>query len=250
MTDAELHTLSGAYALNALDPQEAERFARHLADCPSCAQEVRELQATAARLARAVAEVPPPGMRDQVMAAIREVRQLPPQTAHVVPLRRPRRRPRRTPSLVAAACLALALAAGGYALEARQQADRQHGVAIQAQQQAARLASLMSAPDAVLRTGSLAGGGSGTVVSSLHLDEAAFVYHGLPQPADDRVYELWYSVNGSMVPAGLLPHGSSSGTTLLTGGPGGAAAVGVTVEPPGGSPKPTGSPVLLLALKA
>jgi hypothetical protein len=72
MTDAEPHTLTGAYAL---DEREAEDFARHLVDCEAC---TRELQATAAWLARAVAEVPPPMMRRRVMTAIGQVRQLPP----------------------------------------------------------------------------------------------------------------------------------------------------------------------------
>ena len=60
------------------------------------------------------------------------------------------------------------------------------------------------------------------------------------------MYELWYSVNGSMVPAGLLVDGHRDGATLLNGGPQGAAAVGVTVERAGGSQKPTTAPILLL----
>jgi anti-sigma factor RsiW len=87
MTDAELHTLTGAYALNALDEQEAEDFAHHLLDCEACIREVREMQATAALLARAVAETPPPELQQRVMTAIGQVRQLPPQTT-VVSMRR------------------------------------------------------------------------------------------------------------------------------------------------------------------
>ncbi|MDI5982443.1 RskA family anti-sigma factor, partial [Amycolatopsis magusensis] len=78
MTSPDMHTLAGAYALDALDDVERERFRRHLAECPSCAQEVRELQATAARLGAAVAEDPPPGMKAEVLASIRATRQEPP----------------------------------------------------------------------------------------------------------------------------------------------------------------------------
>jgi anti-sigma factor RsiW len=249
VTDADLHTLTGAYALNALDEREAEDFGRHLADCEACTREVRELQATAARLARAVAEVPPPELHQRVMAAIGEVRQLPPQIppqATVVSLRR--WRSRGLPYLAAAACLALAAVAGGLTIQARHQADRQRSAAAQAQQQTVRLTRLMSASDATLRGGAVHGGGSATVIASKQLNQAALVYHGLPALAGGKVYELWYSVSGSMVPAGLLASGRPDGATLFKGGPLGAAAVGVTVEPAGGSPKPTTDPILLLPM--
>ena len=50
MSTAELHTLTGAYALHALPEDERVAFERHLGACEACAQEVRELSATAARL--------------------------------------------------------------------------------------------------------------------------------------------------------------------------------------------------------
>ena len=37
----DLHTLSGAYALDALSAEEAEEFSRHLAQCEACREEVR-----------------------------------------------------------------------------------------------------------------------------------------------------------------------------------------------------------------
>ncbi|WP_422664489.1 zf-HC2 domain-containing protein [Streptomyces mirabilis] len=52
---ADLHTLTGAYALPALDEEERGRFDRHAADCESCRREVRELAAAAARLGLAAA---------------------------------------------------------------------------------------------------------------------------------------------------------------------------------------------------
>jgi anti-sigma-K factor RskA len=77
MTD-DLHLLTGAYALDALEPAEAAAFEAHLATCPTCPAEVRELQETAARLARAEAVVPRPGLFDSVMAEVAVTRQLPP----------------------------------------------------------------------------------------------------------------------------------------------------------------------------
>ncbi|MGN6523744.1 MAG: zf-HC2 domain-containing protein, partial [Actinomycetes bacterium] len=74
----EIHTLTGVYAVNALDGDERAEFEQHLASCPACQAEVRELQATAARLGDAEEVVPPPAMKASVLAAIRQTRQLPP----------------------------------------------------------------------------------------------------------------------------------------------------------------------------
>mgnify|MGYP001075161223 CR=1 FL=1 len=35
----DLHTLSGAYAIDALSEEEARQFDRHLEECPSCREE-------------------------------------------------------------------------------------------------------------------------------------------------------------------------------------------------------------------
>ncbi|MFE6739387.1 anti-sigma factor [Streptomyces tubercidicus] len=246
MSTVDLHTLTGAYALGALSEQESAEFAGHLARCQACTQEVRELRETAARLALAVAEVPPAALRTRVMAALPEVRQLPPRghRAAVVPLRRARRH--RLPYLAAAACLVAAALAGGLAVNARNEADRQRDRTARAEQQAAAVSALMAAPDATFHTTALKGGGSGTVVASKRRGQTAFLYHGLPALSGQRVYELWYSRNGTMEPAGLVETGSSSGTMLLTGGPRGADGVGITAEPRGGSSRPTTPPLAVL----
>ncbi|WP_433859605.1 anti-sigma factor [Streptomyces kronopolitis] len=248
MSTVELHTLTGAYALGALTGREAAEFARHLDRCEACTQEVRELQETAARLALAVAEVPPAALRTRVMAALPEVRQLPPaeHAASVVPMRRRMRH--RLPYLAAAACLVAAAVAGGYAVQARHDADAQRDRGVRAEQQAAAVSALLAAPDATFHTTALKGGGSGTVVASEQQGRTAFLYHGLPALPGHRVYELWYSRNGSMVPAGLVETGRSSGAMLLTGGPRGADGVGITAEPPGGSSRPTSPPLGLLGV--
>ncbi len=56
----DIHTLVGAYALDAVDDLERLRFDRHLVTCPSCEQEVAELRATAGRLAD-LTDIAPPG---------------------------------------------------------------------------------------------------------------------------------------------------------------------------------------------
>ena len=86
----DLHTLTGAYALDALDPgRELTRFNRHLDRCQSCAGEVRGFREVATAMAIAATTEPPPAMRDQVLAAVARTRQLSPEI-------RTHARPRRT----------------------------------------------------------------------------------------------------------------------------------------------------------
>ena len=73
-----VHELSGAYALDALDQAERERFERHLRRCPGCAEDVRQMTSTATALALAVAAEPPPGLKQRVLAAAATTPQLPP----------------------------------------------------------------------------------------------------------------------------------------------------------------------------
>ena len=72
------HTLTGVYALDALDTAaEVTRFERHLNRCDSCTSEVRGFRETATRLAMAVAQQPPPSLRTAVMADVARTRQAP-----------------------------------------------------------------------------------------------------------------------------------------------------------------------------
>ncbi|CAG6398219.1 anti-sigma factor [Streptomyces cocklensis] len=254
MTTGDLHTLTGAYAVGAIAEPEAGEFRRHLSECEACAQEVRELQETAARLALAVAEVPPAAMRERVMAALPGVRQLPPDVpaprVAEVPLAAPRRRGwrQRMPALAAAACLVAAVVATGLAVDARQDADAQRGRTARAEQQAAELSVLTAAPDATFHSGVLTGGGTATLVASKRLEQAAVLYHGLPALPGGRVYELWYSRGGGMVRAGLVEPGRTAGAEVLDGAPADADGVGITAEPRGGSRAPTSPPLALLPL--
>ena len=75
-----LHALSGAYAVDALDDAERAAFERHLAQCPDCQQEVASLREATALMADDAVMTPPPGLRDSVLAGIKNIRPIPPQT--------------------------------------------------------------------------------------------------------------------------------------------------------------------------
>ncbi len=63
-----------------------------------------------------------------------------------------------------------------------------------------------------------------------------------------KVYELWLQTpEGDMEPAGLMPDDPDT-TYVLDGDAAQATAVGITVEPDGGSPEPTSDPIALFSL--
>ncbi|MEV7603238.1 anti-sigma factor [Kitasatospora sp. NPDC089797] len=246
MSAVDPHTLTGAYAAHALDPEESAAFELHLADCPACAQEVAGFAATLARLGSAGAVVPPEALKVRVMAALPGVRQEAPRTAAGPGSARPGRRAGAWTKFALAACLAVATGAGALAVQQHGQAERARDRAAAVQQESDRLTALLTAPDARTVTGSATGGsGVGTVVWSQERGRAAFLASGMPVPAAGTTYELWFDDAGTMRPAGLLPSGE--GALLLSGPLRGAKGVGVTVEPAGGSAKPSGAPVMLLA---
>ena len=75
---SDIHALSGAYAIDALDDIERAQFERHLAKCAECRAEVESLREASAMLAETTAVEPPADLRDRLLAEIRTVRPLPP----------------------------------------------------------------------------------------------------------------------------------------------------------------------------
>src|SRR5215467_1368520 len=95
------HDLTAAYALDALDPAEAEAYERHLSQCEECREQLAELNGTAASLAYGtVAPAPPARLRASVLEAAAAER------TNVVPLRqRPWMRRGLAVAAAAAACI-------------------------------------------------------------------------------------------------------------------------------------------------
>jgi len=100
------HDLTAAYALDALSPDEAEAYERHLSQCEECRDQLAELNESAAALAfGAVAPAPPPQLRSSILDAAASER------TNVVPLRRHRWVGRGLAiAAAAAACIAVGLA--------------------------------------------------------------------------------------------------------------------------------------------
>jgi len=242
---SDIHALVGAYALDAVDDLERAAFDRHVAECASCRAELDELRETAARLADPAWSVPPPRLRTAVMAAIGRTRQLPPPAPPpAAPAETPVGRRRRR--LVAAAAAVLLAAGTGVAVYGvqEQRVDEQRRQAAAAAQQEARVRSILAAPDLVVRTAPVIGGGKVTVASSQLRDAGVVLMGADAAPAGGEVYQLWTVRGRRATSAGVLAVGQTTAVQVVDGLPG-SDAVGVTAEPPGGSTAPT-VPILSL----
>lgn len=250
MTDHDQHALSGAYALDALDSDERERFEAHLRTCADCREEVASLQEAAALLGTDPVE-PPSSVRDSVLAGIASVRPLPPITAETAPAaedelaaRRTRRslvqRLARTPLLVAAA--AVLLLAVGTALVRPWSDDPT--------QAPSEIDRVLAAADATTVEQEFPDGSRATVTVSRSEGRAVIQTTDMALAPEGKVYELWLQQpDGAMVPAGLMPD-EADNKVLLEGDASEAKAVGITIEPDGGSQLPTTTPIAVLALDA
>ena len=246
----ELHLLTGSYALDALSDDEQADFEKHLARCPSCTEEVRGLRETAARLAMATAVTPPPEMRTRVLAAVPQIRQLPP-TGRSRPARGDRTGTRRLSAArasVTAGILALA-AAVAFLLVTQVSTSRQLQ---QAQASNRAIAAVLAAPDARIESVPASVGGTVNAVMSARDREAVVTTADIPSLPETRVYQLWViTASGAAKSAGLLAVTSSgSAAPVLASGVKPGDQLGITVEPAGGTAQPTTTPVVLVPVTA
>ena len=232
MTGPDIHTLAGAFALDAVDDLERVAFERHIAGCESCADETAELRATVARLADGSSAAPPARLKANVLAAVAQTRQLPP--GRIPPAARAARRGWRGWAAAVAAAVVVAAGAGigGYAI------SDQHARTVQAQSD--QLNAILTAPDAEVQTRPVKGGGQVTVVVSSSLDKGVAVLANMHALAGGGVYQLWLLPHGGGAPVSVrvMNPGTRSGTQILTGVDN-ANGFAVSQEAAGGAPTPT-----------
>jgi anti-sigma-K factor RskA len=259
---SDLHLLTGAYAVDAIELAELHVFERHLNRCGSCATEIRGLRETAARLAIGDALPPPPTMWQRVMDATYRTARLPPAASQVSrprflhPLRPARSvrpaRPRRSgfplprlsvavaAGVVAAVSLVAAVVLGLTQVRTAHQLDTARAVA-----------EVLAAPDARTLNGPVAGGGTMTVVVSRARHEAVIITAGLPALSSAEVYQLWVIDPAGARSAGLIAAAQRGRTApLLASGVDTGDRFGITVEPAGGTTRPTTTPLVVMPLPA
>jgi anti-sigma-K factor RskA len=221
-----LHDLTAAYALDALDPEDARAYEAHLARCRRCRDELASLSEAASSLAYATeAPQPPPELRARILQQARRER------PNVVPLR-----PRWVVPVAAAAAVAAcaAVALGIWAASLSHELD-QRDAALARQE---RVAAILSQPDAraiPFARGTLVVGRDG---------DSVLIVRNLAHTPGGRTYEAWISAAGSQPePAGLFNGGNVVSVPLdHPVAPG--ASVLVTEERAGGVNAPTEKPLL------
>jgi anti-sigma factor RsiW len=225
--DAEaLHDLTAAYALNALDPEEADAYEHHLAHCARCRAQLAELSVGATALAYAAdGPAPPPALRDRILAAARAERE------NVVPLR-PRWAMPAAVTAVAAVAAAIALAIWATSLSSS--LDRARG-----ERRATERAAAILADPAARRVQIVGGRGSLVVTPG---GEGALVLNRLQPARSGKTYEAWVAQGGSPKPAGTFNGGRDVTAFALARPVPDGATVMVTEEKAGGVDLPTQMP--------
>jgi anti-sigma-K factor RskA len=247
MNPADIHTLTGAYAVDALPEDERERFERHLAECAACELEVRELQATAARLGAAEHVQPPASLKRSVMEEIARTRQEAPRgtTRDRVPTPPTVLPPPWHQRVLAPAAAVLVVVVIGLSAVIANLNSR----LAELETFAAPVADVLTAPDVITLAAAGPGGSSMRLIASPLRGEGVFLVDGMAGPPSERVYQLWLLRDGEAIPAGLLDVDERGrGAHVMTGDMSEVAAVAITVEPDGGSPQPTSDPIARLEL--
>ena len=227
----DLHTLSGAFAMDALSPQEAAQFQTHLEQCQACQDEVRELQEATATLGASEAQAPPAALKARVMAAADQQPQLPPKVTSIATARSSRRWTSRT--VAAAAAMVLAVT-GGFVVNDMLQDDGRQSV------MASTVAQVFDAPDASTATVET-GKGELAVATSKSLGRMAVDTHGLQPLGSKQVYQMWAIQDGTPTSAGLVDDIKAGKAMAM---PSEGTTVAITIEPAGGSRLPTTEPII------
>ncbi|WP_433129287.1 anti-sigma factor [Micromonospora sp. CA-240977] len=230
---ADIHTLAGAYALNAVDELEGAAFERHMADCEPCRVEVAELRETAARLAdETVVEATPPALRERTLAQVARTPQLRADAGTSA-----RRHGGRWRQIAVAAAATIVVAGGASAVTWTVSNDRISDEQASSSE-ARQIAAVLDAPDARVFERSLQPGGAATVVVSRDRDRGVVLLRDLPEAGPGRIYELWLIRGSQPRKVGQLAEGVRASTTVI-GPVAEAGTFGVSNEPAGGSAAPT-----------
>jgi anti-sigma-K factor RskA len=242
MDQERFEDLKDSYVLGALPEEERLEFERYLMAHPDLQAEVEDLGAVAGLLAFSPREQePPPELRRRIMATV-EAEAAPPRTSRrswlaglweAVGVR--------DLALAAAAMLVIGLFSWSMLLQGEVRDLQGRVQDLQSQPQGPQMIALGS------------GGtkqGARAVLVTLEGDRAVLVAENMPPVPEGKTYQIWVIKDDTPQPSGLFEPRGDSIAAVVENPVEGADAVAVTVEPEGGSKKPTTDPMLVGKVKA
>jgi anti-sigma-K factor RskA len=239
--EPHVEELLAAYALDCLDEGEKEEVTRHLAHCPQCRAELKAYQEVAAILPfGGVLVDPPPDLKTRLLAQVESQAR---STSRPDP--RPDHSPgwidrllgwtRRSAPLWGTVSLVLVILLGVSNLLLWGQV-RQMQSTRSPQMQFVRMSGTQAAPSAL-----------GVIVISADGDHGTLVVDKLPPLQAGEQYQLWLIDDGQRIDGGVFSVDKAGYGSLWVKSPrplDSYPSFGVTIEPQGGSPGPTGQKVL------
>ncbi len=237
-----------AYALGEVQP-DAD-LAAHLAECATCPEDVRRYKQVARILPFAAPDVaPPPELRARILAAAN-----PDATATAVSTKPPAPRrsaaSRRSWLLWGVACATL-LALLGWNVSLRSQLQTYSTQVAKNRDNWQTMTELLNDP--TVRSVALTGDSvQGHIWVAQDGEVGCLVVQGLPEPGADKVFQVWLRSGNQPVGVATFEARGGSAWTFIRADQSIAEfdAIGVTIEPRGGSPTPTGQRVLFGTLEA
>lgn len=227
LSHEEMKDLLAPYVLGAIDEDERAVVRAHILSCEDCMHAADELSEVVPWLDETVEPVPlPDGFSDRVLEAVRAHDERETSSPEVVPLRR---RSARWEWLAAAAVFAVIAVLSFSLYEARSELSEKDRV----------VSALVRGDEQDLH------GPSGAVAKMVPTaDGGLFVAAGLQDAPADHTYQLWIFEGSTPVSAGVFDAEDGVVAFDVSKSVDDIDGVAVTVEPEGGSPKPTSDPIL------
>jgi len=233
------HDLLPAYALKALDPDEVRMLETHLQACPDCQASLEEYRAVSDGMLFALPpKAPPPRVRARLIARLAAAKAPAPSTRRAWPIWQ----------LVGGLALVVLLALNVSTLSQLQALQRQQMSLTQQLQTSQTALALVAYPEGqtLAVTGQQA---TGTLVLNSELKSGVLFAWGLQTLDAAHTYQVWLiQPDGRRVSGGLFrPEPSQLFVSVIIPSSrpfSDFTGLGVTIEPAGGSPGPTGPKVL------
>jgi anti-sigma-K factor RskA len=243
-----------AFSIGATDRVESEAVARLIADDPALRRDAADFAAAATMLNASVPRVEPPAALKGKILAAAQVSRRPALTVlpHVGPAI-PTSRIRDVLVFVASAAAVLLLGLNVYWMtQVNDLREREAAAAAASRDMEMAVALLTSVESERIELMDDEGSMRAMVVFEPGQSEALIVTHDLPVLSSDQTYQLWQiSADGTPVSAGVFATDEDGEMSIIFRSQmpwSAVSALGVSVEPMGGSTTPTTTPIAVGAM--